>query len=101
MRVCVTYILEHDEVAQLGYRLICESMGGSLWKTGKVKRAYEEHFNEQERHNIKFRLYPKAYQWYLKTGVPDKVEMSELEYKLWVKLKDFCVKYCTVYGGSR
>ena len=98
MKICTRIILEHEEVSQLRYRLICESMGGTIWKTNKVTRAFGEQFNERERHDAWYKLYPKAYKWYLKTGVPDEVEMSEYEFNLWQKLRNFCIKYCTLYG---
>ena len=101
MQVVTRFILNHEEVQQLGYRLIVSTMGGTLWSTSRVKRAYEEQFSEQERYDIKYTIYRKAYQWYLKTGVPDEVEMSEYEFTLWHKLRKFCVDYCTAYGGKR
>lgn len=101
MIVRTVYVLNAEEVLQLGYRLICESMGGSLWKTGRVQRAYKETFNKQEQQDIKCTIYRKAYVWYLKTGTPEQTEMSEYEYNLWHKLRKFCVEHCTTYGGRQ
>lgn len=101
MKVVTRFILEHSEIEQLYYRLIVSSMGSSIWKTGKVQRPYKEQFTEQERHDIKYTIYRKAHDWYLRTGVPEEVEMSEYEFKLWHKLRDFCIKHCTSYGGGK
>ena len=85
---------------RLHYRLICEQMGSDKWKTGKVRRAFEAEFSEEERAECE-RIYKKAHRWYLKALPTEPVEMYMTEYKLWGKLKNFIVKHCTYYGGSR
>lgn len=102
MRIERVYILNRDDVNEhLHYRLIVESMGGSMWQTSKVQRAYEEQFTKQERRDIKCNIHRKAYVWYLKTGIPDEVQLPESEYKLWKRLVKFCVDNCTMYGRRR
>lgn len=93
MRVENIFVLEHDEVdSVLGYKLICESMGRSVWKTSKVKKAFAEQFNKQERLDARYTIYPKAHAWYLKTGVPDEVRLTQDEFDLWRKLRQFCIE---------
>ena len=85
---------------RLHYRLICEQMGSDRWRTGKVQRAFTVEFSYEEIVECK-RIYKKAHRWYLKELPQEPVEMYMDEYKLWRKLKDFIVKHCTLYGGSR
>ena len=87
----VTYlILSHDEVnEQIPYALVCETMSGSRWNTGKRKRLMKERFAESEINAI-YRLHKQAYDWYLRKGVPEEVKMTVQTYALWQKLASFC-----------
>lgn len=83
-------VLSADEVRQtIAYPLICETMCGSVWQTGKRRRRWEAEFTEAERKACS-KLKTLAYKWYLTTGVPDEVTMSMSTLELWYKLADFC-----------
>ena len=87
----ITYlILNRDEINdQIPYALICEMMGGACWDKAKRKRLMKERFTKAEIEAI-HRLYKLAYNWYLRTGVPDEVRMTVQTYALWQKLANFC-----------
>lgn len=77
----------------LHYRLICEAMCGSKWQTGKVQRVFKSEFLPAEREKC-IQIYRKAYGWFLRKLPEEPVEMYMYEYKLWMRLKDFILKYC-------
>lgn len=88
MRVMLT--LTSDEVrSRIPYAMICETRFGSCWETGKRRRLWKQMFSDQERGAAE-RLFRMAYDWYLRKGVPDKVEMSTRTLVLWQKLGEFC-----------
>lgn len=78
---------------KLHYMLIGETMSGSKWSTGKVKRAFKAEFSQEER-DMCFSIWRKARKWCLRALPQEPVEMYMDEYKLWIKLKDFILKYC-------
>ncbi len=86
-----TYIyLSREEIqSKIAYSLICETMGGSRWETGKRKRLFVAEFTETER-NVCRVLYKQAYDWYLRKGVPEQVKMTPKTLFLWEKLANFC-----------
>lgn len=99
MEIITSVRIPIEELAdRLHYRLICEQMGSDKWRTGKVQRAFRAEFSDEERVECE-KIYKKAYRWYLKALPSEEVEMYMTEYKLWLKLKDFIVKHCTLYGG--
>ena len=80
-----------DEIVELiPYPIICETMCGSKWGTGRVRRKYLETFTPPERETIS-RLKAQAYSWHLVKGVPEFVSMLPKTYKLWQRLADFCM----------
>lgn len=90
MKAKVFLFLERDEVTRaIPYALICETIGGSVWSTGKRKRAWVKEFSEDEREKCG-RLYKTAYDRYLRQGVPDVVKMLPETLKLWIRLGNFC-----------
>ena len=86
----IMLVLTADEVReQIPYALICETMCGVRWDTGRRRRAWVATFTEEERKACS-RLRNQAHRWHLTTGVPDEVTMSTSTYKLWGKLGEFC-----------
>lgn len=83
-------VLNADEIREtIAYPMICETMCGSVWQTGKRRRRWAEEFTEAERAACS-KLKTLAYKWYLTTGVPDEVTMSLSTMALWKKLEAFC-----------
>lgn len=83
-------VLTDQEIKdQIPYGMICETMLGAAWGTGRRRRAWTEAFTESERQAC-LRLRNQARQWHLTTGVPDEVTMSLDTLNLWNKLAEFC-----------
>ncbi len=83
-------VLSRDEVqSTIAYPLICETMCGSRWGTGRRRRAWIAEFTEEERRACS-RLKNIAYDWYCRKGVPDRVIMYSQTFALWNKLELFC-----------
>lgn len=83
-------VLTRDEIQKnICYPLICETMCGAAWDTGRRRRRWAEEFTESERHACS-KLKNQAYRWYLRTGVPDEITMSLSTFSLWQKLAAFC-----------
>lgn len=83
-------VLSREEVEEfIPYRLVCETMDGSVWNTFRRRREWSVQFTESERASCR-RLYSLAHRWYLKSGVPDEVTMSMNTYDLWQRLGRFC-----------
>lgn len=85
------FVFTADEIrTQIPYQLICETMGGAIWETGRRKRRWLAEFTESERKACS-KLYAQAYKWYLRTGVPKEVTMEASTHALWKKLEAFCL----------
>ena len=94
MEVVVVLRIPVDELNdKLHYKLICEQMCVSTWMTGKIQRVFKEKFSKEER-EMCTKIYQKAYRWFFRALPQEPVEMYMDEYKLWIKLKDFILKYC-------
>lgn len=64
--------LTHDEAQNhLAYALICETMEGAFWNSGRRRRMYNKTFTETEQRQIP-RIKAAAHKWCLVTGVPEK-----------------------------
>lgn len=86
----ILYSLTRDEVERgINYRLICETMCGAAWSTGRRRRRWRAEFTEAERKACS-RLKAQAYGWYLRSGIPDEVTMTAGTLALWKKLEAFC-----------
>lgn len=86
----IMLVLSREEVlGSIAYPLICETMCGAAWQTGKRRRRWAAEFTEAERDACS-KLKAQAYKWHLTTGVPDEVTMSMKTYDLWKKLEAFC-----------
>jgi hypothetical protein len=84
--------LTHDEAQNhLAYALICETMEGAFWNSGRRRRMYNKTFTETEQRQIS-RIKAAAHKWCLVTGVPEKVRMKTSTYLLWQKLAMFCAE---------
>lgn len=85
--------LSHDEVCErIPYQLVCETMCGSRWNTGKRKKLMKERFTEKEIDKI-YKMKSQAYSWTLTKGVPlEGVKMSINTLGLWEKLAAFCME---------
>lgn len=82
--------LSHDDVQnKLAYALICETMEGAYWNSGRRRRMFSKAFTHSEQQRIS-NIKAKAHKWYLVTGVPEKVRMSYDNYLLWQRLANFC-----------
>ena len=82
--------LSREEIQQeTAYPLICQTMCGAAWNTGKRRRRWVAEFTEAERKAC-YKLKSQAHRWYLSSGVPDEVTMSLSTLGLWKKLADFC-----------
>lgn len=67
--------LTHEEAqSYLAYALICETMEGAFWNSGRRRRLYSKTFTEAEQRQIP-RIKAIAHKWCLVTGVPEKVRM--------------------------
>lgn len=88
---CETYLtLTRDEVNKMiPYAIVCETMSGVRWDTGKRKRLMREQFTESERKAVS-ELHKQARTWYLVKGVPDEVKITPHRLCLWTKLANFC-----------
>lgn len=61
--------LNHDEAqSYLPYALICETMEGAFWNSGRRRRMYNKTFTETEQRQIP-RIKATAHKWCLVTGV--------------------------------
>lgn len=70
MKTMVT--LTHEEAqSYLAYALICETMEGAFWNSGRRRRLYSKTFTEAEQRQIP-RIKATAHKWCLVTGVPEK-----------------------------
>lgn len=86
----VILALNREEVeAAINYRLICEAMCSEKWQTTRLQKAWAEKFTESERAEC-YRMKAQAYKWYLRTGVPEEIEMTTGTLALWKKLEAFC-----------
>lgn len=88
---CEIFItLTRDEIQkQIPYAIIAETMGSSIWNTGRCKRLKREWFTEKEIEQFS-RLHNYARKWYLIKGVPDEVKLQFRTIVLFQKLGDFC-----------
>lgn len=86
-----TYIvLNRDEInRQIPYGVVCETMSGARWDTGKRKRLMKAYFTETEINAI-YRMHKQARNWYLVKGVPDELRITPHILALWNKLAAFC-----------
>lgn len=83
-------VLNRDEINnQIPYALVCETMSGARWNTGKRKRLMKQRFTETEIDAI-YRLHKQAHSWYLVKGVPDELRITPHILKLWHKVAAFC-----------
>ena len=83
-------VLNREEIQHtINYPLICETMCGAAWQTGKRRRRWREEFTESERRAC-YHLKAMAYKWYLRTGGPNKLTMTLNTMALWKKLEAFC-----------
>ena len=90
MKAEIFLTLTRDEInTEIPYAIICETMGGSKWNTGKCKKLKREWFSEKEIAQFS-RLHQMAYTWYLKKGVPDEIKITTKTLLLFQKLGDFC-----------
>lgn len=90
MKTMVT--LTHEKAqSYLAYALICETMEGAFWNSGRRRRLYSKTFTEAEQRQIP-RIKATAHKWCLVTGVPEKVRMRYSTYLLWKKLAMFCAE---------
>lgn len=70
--------LTHDDVQnELAYALICETMEGAYWNSGRRRRMFSKAFTRSEQQRIS-NIKAKAHKWYLVTGVPEKVRICSL-----------------------
>ena len=97
MEILKQYQFEQFELRSiLHYQLIVECIGSDRWQTGTNKRRLNEHFTNNELTNIQ-KIYRRAYRWYTKE-LPKNIIIDEKEYLLWMKLKQYCIKFFTLYG---
>jgi len=82
--------LTRDEINErIPYAIVAETISGSRWNTCRRKRLMKDHFTESEIEAIR-RLHKQAYDWYLRSGVPEEVKMIMKTYNLWQMLANFC-----------
>lgn len=86
----IMIVLSREEVQRdIAYGMICQTMFGASWDTGRRRRRWAEEFTEAERDACS-RLKNQAHRWYLTTGIPETVTMSLKTFALWQKLAEFC-----------
>lgn len=72
--------LTHDDVQnELAYALICETMEGAYWNSGRRRRMFSKAFTRSEQQRIS-NIKAKAHKWYLVTGVPEKVRIKNVKH---------------------
>ncbi len=82
--------LSQEEVhREIPYAVICETRYGSRWDTSRRRRRWTAEFTEAERRAAS-ELFPKAHNYYVGRGVPERVKMKPGTLRLWQKLGDFC-----------
>ena len=90
MEIRTYVILDRGEIQeQIPYALICETMEGAKWNTGKRRRLMKERFTKSEIKAIG-RLHRQAHNWYLIRGVPNELELTTKTMILWRRLADLC-----------
>ena len=90
MKVETYIILDREEInKQIPYALVCETMSGARWNTGRRKRMIKEQFAESEINAI-YRLHKQAYNWYLVKGAPEELKIAPHTLILWQRLAEFC-----------
>lgn len=71
------------------YAMICETRFGMAWNTQARKQRWKTEFSPSERETAS-RLFSLAHNWYLVSGVPEKVSMEHATLELWAKIAEFC-----------
>lgn len=90
MNVETYIVLTGDEINRnIPYAIVCETMSGSRWNTGRRKRLMKEQFTQTEIEAI-YRLHKQAHSWHLVKGVPEELRITPHILALWHKLADFC-----------
>jgi len=90
MNVETYIVLNRDEINRnIPYAIVCETMSGAHWNTGKRKRLMKEQFTQSEIEAV-YRLHKQAHSWYLVKGVPDELRITPHILALWHKLANFC-----------
>ena len=90
MNAKIILTLTHDEIQRtIPYAMICETRFGRYWETGKRLTRWRAEFTPRERVDAE-KLFRLAYAWYLKTGVPESVEMTAQTLALWKRIETFC-----------
>lgn len=90
MKVETYLILDRDEIHnRIPYAVVCETMSGARWNTGKRKRLMKQWFTETEIDAI-YRMYKQARTWHLVKGVPDELRITPHILDLWQRLAAFC-----------
>lgn len=90
MKVETYIIMNSDEIRdQIPFAVVCETMSGAYWNTGKRRRLMKQWFTETEIDAI-YRLHKQARQWHLIKGVPDELRITPHILALWHKLAAFC-----------
>jgi len=90
MNAKIILTLTHDEIQRtIPYAMICETRYGKSWEGRKRLNRWRETFTPQERVDAE-KLFRLAYAWYLKTGVPESVEMTAQTLALWKRIEAFC-----------
>ena len=78
--------LEQTDLNKLQYTVVVE-----MWESknnGRIKRAWLNEFNENDRKKA-YKVYRKFYNWHLKTGLPDTVQVMPSTYRLMQRLCNF------------
>lgn len=82
--------LSKDEILELiPYAIVCETMSGAKWNTGRRKRLMKERFTESEIKAVS-RLHQQARSWYLIKGLPEELVIKPKTIHLWNRLAEFC-----------
>lgn len=90
MKVETYLILNRDEIQkQIPYAVVCETMSGARWNTGRRKRLMKQCFTQTEIDAI-YRMHKQARTWHLVKGVPDELRITPHILALWNLLAAFC-----------
>ena len=89
MKIEQTYVFSKEETQKL-IGLVAETYCSSSFNTGKVQREFKTMFKTEEEQNTALSLMKRCRTWWLKTGCPENMRLSEDEFVVWQTLEVFC-----------
>lgn len=84
-------VFSSDEIRKMGIDVIVEGWHHAVGNgsAGRVRRAYQAEFTEEERKKLGELYRTKLYPWTMRTGIPDEVEMTLATRDLIIRAANF------------